>query len=47
MNFSRSSQSRNNVEAEFFMGIENALVNNFIEIMNGEVLLEVLQGVFC
>ena len=28
------------------MGIENALVNNFFEIMNGKVLLEVLQGVF-
>ena len=28
------------------MSIENALVNNFFEIMNGKVLLEVLQGVF-
>ena len=28
------------------MGIENALVKNFFEIMNGKVLLEVMQGVF-
>ena len=27
-------------------GIENALVNNFFEIINGKVLLEVLQGFF-